>query len=115
MMMTRNFLIAAALAAVGVAGLSGCVVVPARHAYAYEDGPVVNVAPPAPEVEYYGAPPVVGQVWIGGYWNWVGSRHLWVGGHWEAPPHPGHYWVPHAWVQVKGGWRMNPGHWEKRR
>ena len=114
--MSRKILVAAALAALGaVALLSGCVVVPAHQpAYAYE-GPVVNVAPPAPEVEYYGAPPVVGQVWIGGYWNWAGGRHAWVGGHWEAPPHPGHRWVPHTWVQVKGGWRMNPGHWEGRR
>jgi hypothetical protein len=113
-LMTRKILIAAALAALGAVSLSGCVVVPARPAYAYEAAPIVTVAPPAPEVEYYGEPPVYGQIWIGGYWNWVGSRHVWVGGHWESP-RPGHYWVPHTWVQVHGGWRLNEGHWEKHR
>ncbi|WP_077033756.1 YXWGXW repeat-containing protein [Pelomonas sp. KK5] len=103
-----------ALAAISAAvSLSGCIVAPARGAYAY-DGAVVTVAPPAPQVEYYGAPPTPGYIWLGGYWNWVGGRHVWVGGHWEAP-RAGYHWVPHAWVHAGNGWRMEPGRWERHR
>jgi len=110
--MKRNILLASALAAaIGTLGLSGCVVVPARPV-AYDEGPIVDVAPPAPEAEYYGSPPVAGYLWIGGYWNWVGNRHIWVGGHWEAP-RPGYHYVPHTWVRAGTGWRLHQGHWEK--
>lgn len=53
-------------------GLAGCVVAPAPVQRPYYDEPVV-VAPPTPRVEYYGAPPVTGQIWISGFWNWVGK------------------------------------------
>jgi len=72
------------------------------------------MAPPAPQVEYFGAPPVVGYVWISGYWNWVGGRHVWVSGRWAAPPRPGQRWVPHQWHRQGDGWRLNHGHWEGR-
>jgi hypothetical protein len=89
--------------------LVGCVVAPVGPYY----GEVVPVAPPPPQVEYYGAPPVAGQVWLGGYWGWRGGRHAWVGGHWENP-RPGHYWVPHAWQRQGPGWRHQPGYWARR-
>lgn len=90
--------------------LAGCVVVPAQPRYV---GETVAVEPPPPQVEYVGAPPVVGYVWLGGYWGWHAGRHVWVGGHWEAP-RPGYHWVPHAWVHEGGGWRMREGHWDRR-
>ena len=102
----------AALLAVTAATLSACVVAPVGPYPAYGGGEVVTVAPPAPQVEVYGAPPVAGYIWIGGFWNWVGGRHVWVGGHWEAP-RPGYYWSPHRWVPVAGGYRLAPGHWER--
>lgn len=95
------------------AGLSGCVVAPAPVHRPYYAEPVV-VAPPPPRVEYYGAPPVTGQIWIGGFWNWVGNRHEWVSGHWEAP-RPGYRWVPHRWAPEGDRWRMQGGHWEEHR
>ncbi len=91
---------------------AGCVVAPVGPYYGYE-GEVVQVAPPPPQVEYYGPPPVVGQIWIGGFWGWRGGRHVWIGGHWEAP-RPGYHWVPHAWLREGPGWRQRPGHWERR-
>lgn len=91
------------------AGLTGCVVAPVHRPYYAE--PVV-VAPPAPRVEYYGSPPVTGQIWIGGFWNWVGNRHEWVPGHWEAP-RPGYRWVPHRWTPEGDRWRLQGGHWEE--
>jgi hypothetical protein len=89
--------------------LGGCVVAPARGYYA---GPVVTVAPPAPQVEVVGVAPGPGYVWFGGYWNWVGARHEWVPGYW-GPGRPGYRWVPHAWVHAGGGWRLAPGHWAR--
>jgi hypothetical protein len=97
--------------------LTACVVVPAQP---YGDGgyaqqpyyePVVPVAPPPPRVEYVGPPPVVGYLWIGGYWGWHDGRHDWVPGHWEAP-RPGYRWVPHEWVHEGNGWRLHGGHWD---
>ena len=87
--------------------LGGCVVT-ARPAYG-----VVTVAPPAPQVEVYGAPPVAGYVWFPGYYDWVGGRHVWVGGHWGAG-RPGYHWVAHRWVQgPRGGWHLEQGHWAR--
>jgi hypothetical protein len=100
----------ATLAAFGL-GLcaSGCAIEPDQRHYA--DG-VVMVAPPPPEVETIGVPPQPGYVWIGGYWNWVGTRHEWVAGHWSAP-RPGRHWVAYEWVRQGDGWKLHPGHWER--
>lgn len=88
--------------------LSACVVAPASPYY----GDGVYVAPPPARVEYVGPPPVVGQVWINGYWNWGGNRHVWVPGRWEAPPRPGYNWVPHRWDRQNNGWQLRGGHWD---
>lgn len=90
--------------------MAACVVVPADQYYS--GGPVM-VAPPAPRVEYYGVAPAPGMIWLGGYWNWYGGRHVWVGGRWEAQ-RPGYGWVPHQWRQDGPGWRFAPGHWDRR-
>lgn len=90
--------------------VGGCAVYPAYDPY-YDEGPVVQVAPPPPQYEYIGAPPVMGQIWIGGYWNWVGSRYHWVPGRWEAP-RPGHTWAPYRWERDGDRWRRQGGRWE---
>jgi hypothetical protein len=101
------------VAVVSAGALGGCVVVPARPAYgpAYETD-VVTVAPPPLRYEAYGPPPVVGSIWIGGYWGWRGGRHDWVPGHW-AGPRPGYHWEPHRWVPQGGGWRLQGGFWAR--
>lgn len=60
--------------------LGGCVAVPVHDGgpgysgYGYQyDG-------------YRGPPPVVGYVWIDGFWDWRLGRRVWIGGHW-GPPH----------------------------
>lgn len=98
------------LVACGMA-LSACVVAPTPGGLYV--GPAVAAPPPPPQVEYYGAPPVAGYVWIGGYWNWVGGRYAWVGGHWEAP-HPGYRWQARRWVHGRDGWHLNGGRWVRR-
>jgi hypothetical protein len=99
----------AAAAVLASVTLTGCVVAPAPGYYA--GGPVM-VAPPPPQVEVVGVAPAPGLVWVGGYWNWVGGRHVWVGGHWGRG-RAGYHWVPHAWVHERGGWRMHEGHWAR--
>ena len=90
--------------------VGGCAVYPAYDPY-YDDGPVVQIAPPPPQFEYIGAPPVVGPIGIGGYWNWVGRRYHWVPGRWEAP-RPGHIWAPYRWERDGDRWRRQGGRWE---
>lgn len=87
--------------------LAGCVVTPDS----YYDGPVY-VDPPPPRVEYPGYSPVVGYVWIGGYWNWTGHRHEWVPGRWDEP-RQGHRWVEPRWEREGRYWRQRPGRWEQ--
>ncbi len=89
--------------------LSACVVEPGGYY-----GGTVLMAPPAPRVEYYGAAPYPGYVWLNGYWNWAPSGYVWIGGHWAAP-RPGYRWVPHRWVHAGRGWRMTGGRWVRRR
>jgi hypothetical protein len=105
--------------------LSACIVVPARHygqpAVVYQNQPapggydndVVVVAPPVSQVEVVVSPPGPGFFWIGGFWNWVGGRHVWIGGRWEAH-RPGYGWAPHQWHRHGNGWRQAPGRWERR-
>ncbi|GAC1301935.1 MAG: hypothetical protein NVSMB10_02210 [Steroidobacteraceae bacterium] len=92
-----------------LAGIAGCVYVPNQR---HDPGGVVLIAPPPPPVETVGAAPTPGYVWLGGYWAWVGDRHVWIAGHWEAP-RPGMHWVPPLWVRQGDGWRLRRGHWER--
>lgn len=96
----------------GAVLLSACTAYPVQEDSYYEYGQPVRVAPPPPQYEYYGSPPVVGHVWVGGYWNWVGVRYIWVPGRWEAP-RPGHIWVPHHWERDGNYWRQHGGRWDR--
>ena len=91
--------------------LTGCVVAPAPMSRSYYGQPVM-VEPPPPRVEYAGSPPVVGQIWLGGFWNWTGRRHEWSPGPWEAP-RQGYAWTPNRWQREGDQWRMQGGQWER--
>lgn len=78
----------------------------------YEYEQPVRMAPPSPYSEYPGYSPVVGHVWVTGYWNWAGVRYVWVPGRWEAP-RPGYLWVPHRWERDGDHWRRHGGRWER--
>lgn len=99
--MKTRLILAGAVAAL----LSACVVTPSPY------DTVVTVEPPPPRIEYQGYPPVVGYVWIGGYWMWTGRRHEWVPGRWEAP-RPGYRWAPHRWERDGDRWHHHEGRWE---
>ena len=103
--MKTQTLIAALLAAMTM--LSGCVVAPAP---VYREP--VYVEPPPPRVEHPGYPPIVGYIWIGGFWTWSGHRHEWVPGRWEAP-RPGYRWVAPRWEREGNHWRHYEGRWDQ--
>jgi hypothetical protein len=93
--------------------VSGCAVVAVDDPYGYYyDAPVVQVAPPPPRYEFIGSPPVAGHIWIGGYWDWVGSRYHWTPGRWEAPRH-GYSWSPYRWNREGDHWRRHGGRWDR--
>ncbi len=48
---------------------------------------------------------------MGGYWNWEGGRHVWVGGRWALPPAEGRIWISPRWLNEGGYWRFHPGYW----
>lgn len=107
---------AAALGA-ATAILTGCVVAPAGPVYADPYGQPVPatvyapMAPPAPYIEMQPALPFPGAIWISGYWNWSGQRHVWVPGRYERP-RPGYHWQPHRWDRSpRGGWDLRVGGW----
>jgi hypothetical protein len=106
----RRVLLAAS-ATIGALALGGCYVVPVGP----PASPVViaDVPPPPPRAEVYGLPPVVGQVWISGYWNWGGARFVWMPGYWSTP-RPGYHWRPHSWAPHGNRWRLAPGYWTRR-
>ena len=113
---SRRVLLAAWLA--GAAALAGCVVAPMPGAvYADPGGAPTQttvyapVAPPAPYYEVQPPLPYPGAIWIGGYWNWSGHRHVWVPGRYERP-RPGDHYAPHRWSRSpRGGWYLQGGGW----
>jgi hypothetical protein len=73
---------------------------------------VVQTAPPPVIIE--AAPvPRPGFVWVVGYWGWMGSRHMWMPGHWIVD-RPGYVWVGNSWAHRGPGWRFESGHWGRR-
>ncbi|MPS55501.1 hypothetical protein E2I20_27920 [Alcaligenaceae bacterium SAGV3] len=95
---TRKWPGHAAAAVLGAALLGGCAVVPAPgYDYGYGDVVTATVAPPVPYVEAVPVAPFTGAIWVGGYWDWVGSRHVWYPGHYEHP-RPGMFYRQPGWT-----------------
>jgi len=69
----------------------------------------VNFAPPPVRYEYVPAPRV-GFVWVPGYWDWRGHRHVWIRGHWIRH-RPGYYYQPAVWAPYGGQWRFYRPYW----
>ena len=72
---------------------------------------VIRVGPPAPVYEHPGPPPERGYVWVNGYHRYEGDHYVWVGGHYDRPPHEGAHWRAHHWVHRHGQWILVEGHW----
>ena len=90
MLQPTRFRLPLALTLASASLLSACIVVPVggrhRHGGYYADeggqGAVVVAAPP-PQVEVVGVAPGPGYIWISGFWNPMGGRQVWIGGHWQ--------------------------------
>ncbi len=70
-----------------------------------------NSAPPPPRYE---AVPAArrGYVWVPGYWNARGDRHVWHRGHWERS-RAGYSYIQPNWVQRDDRWQFNRGRWNR--
>ena len=73
----------------------------------------IDIAPPAPRYEVIPADRA-GYVWQPGYWDWRGSRHVWVRGHWVRE-RQGLYFHPSRWVERDGRWYLEKGRWDRER
>ncbi|MEO8132965.1 MAG: hypothetical protein ABI831_03170 [Betaproteobacteria bacterium] len=89
-----------------VAASIGSFTVPSAAA-AYEVA--IQVAPPP--LRYEAVPsPRNGFVWVPGYWDWRGKRHVWVGGTWVSH-RPGYRYYEPRWVQRGDHWSLERGRW----
>ncbi len=113
-MVTRRRLFMLAGAGVAVAATSGCWV----HSN-YRHGPpslrlgivYIDRAPPPPRRIPIPPRPVVGAIWIGGFWRWTGFQYVWVDGYWDRNPPPGKIWTPGRWIHTSRGWYWDEGRW----
>lgn len=72
---------------------------------------VVVAAPPPVRQEMIYASPGDGYLWIGGYWAWQSSRHVWIAGHYERPPRGYRSWVQPRWEKRGGSHIFIEGRW----
>lgn len=70
-----------------------------------------NVAPPPAQHE---AVPAArrGYVWVPGYWELRGQRHVWRAGHWERTRR-GYHYAPPVWEQRGERWYLDRGGWRR--
>lgn len=118
---SRLWLAGAAFSAVA---LTGCIVAPVGQPYygdPYSNLPDTQayapiyapIAPPAPYIETVPVAPYMGAVWIGGFWNWSGGRHVWVPGRYDHG-RPGYSWNAPRWSPgPRGGWQRSGGGWHR--
>ena len=70
-----------------------------------------NAAPPP--ARYEAVPSARrGYIWVPGYWNARGNRHVWQAGHWERS-RAGYNYVQPNWVQRDDRWELNRGRWNR--
>ena len=68
----------------------------------------------APPPARYEAAPAArrGYVWVPGYWNIRGNRHVWQAGYWQRA-RAGYSYVQPGWVQRDNRWEFNRGRWNR--
>ena len=83
---------------------------------------IAGVANAAVDVYFNSAPPAAryevvpsarrGYIWVPGYWNGRGSRHVWTAGHWERA-RKGYNYIQPNWIERDNRWRINRGGWHR--
>ena len=53
-----------------------------------------------------------GYIWVPGYWNGRGSRHVWTAGHWERA-RKGYNYIQPNWIERDNRWRIDHGGWRR--
>ncbi|MBL8519616.1 MAG: YXWGXW repeat-containing protein [Betaproteobacteria bacterium] len=102
MTLTKKLLLAAATAA----ALSGMPIAQASPHWSIG----INIGPPP--LRYEPVPvPRAGYVWVPGYWDWRGQRHVWISGHYLREKRHQHY-SPSYWSERGGRWYHAPGRWD---
>ncbi|MEO7108398.1 MAG: YXWGXW repeat-containing protein [Rhodoferax sp.] len=96
------------LAAICIGSLAGITVPLTANA---DVGVYFNTAPPAPRYEVVPAPRR-GYVWVSGFWDLRGHRHVWHAGHWERARRGYHMEQP-TWTQNGDRWELRRGHWNR--
>ncbi|HVY46828.1 MAG TPA: hypothetical protein VHB21_13165 [Minicystis sp.] len=111
-----------ALLAFALIGLPACearvagpaIAVPEVSVSAVEDvSPVVVTAAPPP-LRYEVVPrPIVGRVWVPGYWHWGPRGYIWAPGRYVVA-RPGYRWIAPRYVWRGGYHYYYGGHWIRR-
>jgi hypothetical protein len=71
---------------------------------------IVQQAPPPPPVEPVVVAPGPDFIWVGGEWEW-NNRWVWRGGYWGRPPYVHAVWVGgRSWHDGRG-WHNERGRW----
>ena len=73
---------------------------------------VIDVAPPALQVEVRPPAPAADYSWTPGYYAWRGGRYAWTAGVWVRPPRAGVTWVEPRYVNTAGHYYFQPGRWD---
>jgi hypothetical protein len=92
------------LLATMLAGSFGTLSVPATSAEI-----IVRRAPP-PMRDEAAPPPRRGHVWVPGYWDWRGNRHVWVNGTFVRERR-GYVYRQPTWQERDGRWVYSRGGW----
>ncbi|HEX7600399.1 MAG TPA: YXWGXW repeat-containing protein [Polyangiaceae bacterium] len=72
--------------------------------------PTAPKAPPPSQVDVRPPLPMMGAVWVDGYWHWS-NQWVWVPGRWAMPPQAGATWRPTVWIPEGVTVRLDPGGW----
>jgi hypothetical protein len=108
MQTSRNFLLAAAMAAIGMCAVHATPA-EARVSVAI----YANVPPPPLRSEVVPAPRA-GYIWVPGDWRWGHRRYNWHRGSWVRERR-GHHYSPGRWDRDgdHDRWRYHSGRWER--
>ena len=115
--MTRNTLLAAALAAGSLMGVASvaqavpAVVANSGTVYTYPNQAVLVQSPPPAPIYEAQPSPREGYVWAPGHFEWRNGQYAWIGGEWMTD-RPGFAWRGGHWEQRNDGtWQFVAGHW----
>ncbi len=104
------------LAALAFATLAGCATL-SQDAPASQTASTlvvdVSSAPPAAPAEVQTASPGPGHIWVAGYHDFIGGRHVWRAGRWVEVK-PGYEYVRARYEWTGQTWTFHVPHWRKR-